>query len=171
MANSPQPSPAATERISQYLSQIAPHVHVNRFLGGGTDGDVWETTRNTALKLLQYEKGYYNERDSYLRLQEYGITQKIAGFWIPSIVSYCDESLVVEMDMMQAPPYVIDFAKVRIDRPPEFSEQTVRDFEQQGVEHFEHHWPEVKVLLNHLESFQIYYLDPKRGNITFPDMR
>ena len=30
---------------------------------------------------------------------------------------------------------------------------------------------EVKRLLETLESYQIYYLDPQRGNIVFPDMR
>jgi hypothetical protein len=74
------------------------------------------------------------------------------------------------MDLMQHPPYRIDFAKVRIDRPPEFSEEVLRDEEQQGIAQFEHNGPAVKSLLAALESYQIYYLDPRRGNIAFPDM-
>ena len=74
------------------------------------------------------------------------------------------------MELMQDPPYIIDFAKVRIDRPPDFSDDVLAEQERSGVELFGHHWPEVQVLLDHLESLQIYYLDPKPGNIAFPDM-
>ncbi len=71
---------------------------------------------------------------------------------------------------MMTPPYVIDFAKVRIDRPPEFSDEVLEQSEQKGAEEFGHNWSSVKELLLDLESYQIYYLDPKRGNIVFPDM-
>jgi hypothetical protein len=74
------------------------------------------------------------------------------------------------MDLMQRPPYVIDFAKVRLDRPPDFPDDVVRENNRRGRELFDHNWPAVQRLMEDLESFQIYYLDPKRGNITFPDM-
>jgi hypothetical protein len=37
--------------------------------------------------------------------------------------------------------------------------------ERQGVEDFGKKWPDVQSLLAALESFQIYYLDPKPQNI------
>ena len=77
--------------------------------------------------------------------------------------------MVVEMDLMRHPPYIIDFAKVMIDRPPDFSPETLRDIEEQGRELFEQNWPTVKLLMAALESYQIYYLDPKPYNIVFPD--
>jgi len=40
-----------------------------------------------------------------------------------------DELMIVEMDFMQRPPYIIDFAKVRIDRPPDFSEDVLQQNE------------------------------------------
>ncbi len=68
---------------------------------------------------------------------------------------------------MQTPPYIIDFAKLRIDRPPEFSDEVLHDMERQGLDDFGENWPDVKSLLAALESFQIYYLDPKPQNIVF----
>ncbi len=79
-----------------------------------------------------------------------------------------DQLMVVEMDLMQHPPYIIDFAKVRIDRPPDFSREVLQQFEAEGSELFDENWPTVKSLLAALESFQIYYLDPKPHNIVFP---
>lgn len=157
-------------RVSEYLSRCPPDVKLERFLGGGTDGDVWETNRESAIKVFKHDRGYYNERDTYLRLAEWGLTQQIDRFWVPRLLNYDDERRIVEMDMMHAPPYIIDFAKVRLDRPPEFSDEVLADAERLGTERFEHYWPEVKRLLETLESYQIYYLDPQRGNISFPDM-
>ena len=73
-------------------------------------------------------------------------------------------------DMVQNAPYILDFAKVRLDRPPDFSEDVLEDAERRGVEQFEHNWPKVKSLLATLESYQIYYLDARPGNITFADL-
>lgn len=114
-------------------------VKIKRLIGDGTDGRVWETSRKTAVKALMREAAYANERDTYLRLAEWGITEQIDGFWIPKMQGYDDDLWVVEMDMMQLTPYIIDFAKVRLDRPPDFSEETVADNECRGAELFEHH--------------------------------
>ncbi len=143
---------------------------MKRYLGGGTDGDVWESSHRTAVKVFKYDRAYFNERDSYLRLADFGVTREIEGFWIPQMVNHDDELLVVEMEIMQHHPYVIDFGKVRIDRPPDFSPEVLEEAEREGEERFEHNWPRVKALLAALESYQIYYLDARRGNVTFPDM-
>jgi len=78
-----------------------------------------------------------------------------------------DDLMVVEMDFMQTPPYVIDFAKVRFC-PPDFSDEVIAESEARGAERFEGNWPRVKALLEALESYQIYYLDPTPNNIVFP---
>ncbi|MGC4004838.1 MAG: hypothetical protein QM811_17665 [Pirellulales bacterium] len=153
------------------MSLRSGNLKIKGHLGAGTDGEVWKTDRRTAIKVFGYEQGYYNERDAYQRLADFGVTNELDGFWLPKMIDYDDELLVIEMDVLQEPPYIIDFAKVRIDRPPEFSEEIVRDNEARCREEFEHNWPKVKSLLLALESFQIYYLDARRGNITFPDMR
>jgi hypothetical protein len=55
---------------------------------------------------------------------------------VPSLIDDRDELMVIEMDLMQAPPYIIDFAKVRFDRPPDFSPETIADHEAQCWEWF-----------------------------------
>jgi hypothetical protein len=164
------PKPESFERLDHYLSLRSGGAKSNEYLGSGTDGDVWKTADDTAVKVFHYERGYLNERDSYQRLADFGVTNQIAGFWVPQMQGWNDRLMVIEMDVMHTPPYVIDFAKVRLNSPPEFSEEVLRDHEEQGRERFEHNWRAVKRLLAELESYQIYYLDPQRGNITFPDM-
>lgn len=90
------------------------------------------------------------------RAQWYAELSKIALDW--------------EMDLITKSPYILDFAKVRIDRPPDFSEETLAYHDKQNKELFQHHWPQVKKLMASLESIGIYYLDPQLDNIKFPDL-
>ena len=76
-----------------------------------------------------------------------------------------DDHMIVEMDFMQKPPYIIDFAKVRLNSPPDFSEETLDDAEKNGLEEFDDDSPRVKSLMTALESFLIFYLDPRPHNI------
>jgi hypothetical protein len=156
--------------MARYLSLCPDDVKINEYLGGGTDGDVWSTARVTAVKVFKYENGYYNERDTYQRLADFGVTESICGFRVPRMLGADDSLMVVEMDLMLAPPYIIDFAKVRLNSSPDFPEDVLQQQEADGLEQFEHNWPAVKRLLRELEDYLIFYLDPKRGNITFPDM-
>ena len=66
---------------------------------------------------------------------------------------------------------ILDFAKVHIDRPPDFDEATLRESEALHKEMFRHHWPKVKLLMASLESIGIYYLDPQLDNIKLPDLQ
>ena len=129
---------------------------------------MWSTDHDTAIKVHDYEQGYGNERDSYLRLAEFGVTERLDGFWLPKMLGYNDELWVIEMDIIAAPPYIIDFAKVRINFPPEFTEEVLADQERKGLDDFGENWQKVKRLLISLESFQLYYLDPTPSNIVFP---
>ena len=153
------------DRAVRYLSLQPSPVKIKGPLGQGTDGAVWATDRNTAIKIFNLERGYLNERDTYERLREYGMTQEIAGFRVPEMQSFDDELMVVEMDIMHEAPYVIDFAKVRLNREPDFSEITKAENDAQGRFLFEDDWPSVQHLLSTLESVLIYYLDPKPHNI------
>ena len=114
------------------------------------------------------EHGYENERDTYKRLLRFGVTDQLDGFWVATMHGYDDDLMIVEMDLMNDPPYIIDFAKVRLNSSPDFPPETIEDNERQGLELFEGNWPAVKSLMAALESFQIYYLDPKPHNIVFP---
>ncbi len=164
-------SPTNSKTAEAYLNLLGRGVKIKGYLGGGTDGDVWQTSDDTAVKVFKYERGYFNERDTYQRLADFGIVETIDGFWVPKMLGYDDTLMVVEMDIMQQPPYIIDFAKVRLNSSPDFPPDVLEEHDRQGLERFEHNWPAVQSLMSVLESYQIYYLDPQRGNITFPDMR
>jgi hypothetical protein len=166
------PNSQLLARVHQYLTRYDNPVKLTSFLGQGTDGAVWATNRRTAVKALEHHLGYANERDTYLRLAEYGVTNRLNEFWIPELRGYDDDLMIVEMELMQTPPFIIDFGKVRIDRPPEFSEDVLAYHDQRGREQFgEENWKAVQRLISALESFQIYYLDPRPHNIVFPDYK
>jgi hypothetical protein len=74
--------PPEFERVTQYLNQLGETVKLKEFLGEGTDGTVWSTNRKTAVKAHKYERGYYNERDTYLRLAEFDV-EELEGFSVP----------------------------------------------------------------------------------------
>jgi hypothetical protein len=141
------PNPKLAE---SYLSLIDHAVKIQGYLGGGTDGDVWKTSDATAVKVFKYDFGFFNERDSYERLARFGFVESIDGFWIPKMLGSNEELMVVEMDLMQHPPYILDFAKVRIDRPPDFSDDVIQFHNEQGRERFEHNWPAVQSLMSTL---------------------
>jgi hypothetical protein len=101
---------ALQDNAVKYAELCGMDLDLARPLGDGTDGVVWKSSADTAVKAFYREHGYFNERDAYLRLGEWGVIEKIDGFWIPSIIDYNDDLLVVEMDMMAEPPYIIDFA-------------------------------------------------------------
>jgi len=163
-------NPELQRRAAEYAELSSITLDWERPLGDGTDGAVWKSNVDTAVKVLERERGYYNERDAYLRLQEFGLTERIDGFWIPQIIAYNDQLWAIEMDFITKPPYILDFAKVRIDRPPDFSAETIEYHDKQNSDLFQHHWPEVQQLMASLESIGIYYLDPQLDNIKFPDL-
>jgi hypothetical protein len=158
------------DRVHRHLIVAGRGIKIKRPLGAGTDGYVWQTTEDTAVKVFKYKFGYLIERDTYQRLADFGVTKEIDGFAVPRMLRHDDDLMTVEMDLMIKPPYIIDFAKVRLNNSPDFSEEVLRYHEEQGRERFEHNWPAVQSLMAALESLLIYYLDPQRGNIAFPDM-
>src|SRR4051812_34802759 len=131
-------------RAKKYAKLSGIELDFARPLGGGTDGKVWKSNKNTAVKVLERLVGYYNERDSYLRLAQFGWTEKFEGFWLPQLLDYNDNLWTIEMEIVTQKPYLLDFAKVRIDRPPDFSAEVIEAANQQGQELFEHHWPKVQ---------------------------
>ncbi len=67
------------------------------------------------------------------------------------------------------PPYILDFAKAWLDRPADYSAETMADHDEQGRELFGDRWAEVRALVWSLRQFGIYYYDTKPGNIRFGD--
>ena len=157
------------DRIRKFLTLRYGRAEINNKLGEGTDGAVWAVEGVLAAKAFHPNRfhQYINERDAYLRFAEFGVGNKLGRFSLPVMRGYDDRLMVVLMDLILAKPYILDFAKVKIDRPPEFSQEVLRDMRRQGREDFGPNWPAVEALLADLESLQIYYLDPKNHNIVF----
>ena len=131
------------------------------------DGSVWTSSRKTAVKALSREPNYRIEKECYQRFKAENV-RNIQRFAVPELIGSNDALLVVEMRIV-SPPYFLDFAKAWLDAPPEFSPETLDDWEQEGRERFEGRWPKVKSLLRALRAYGIYYYDAKPGNIMFGD--
>jgi hypothetical protein len=141
---------------------------LNSPLGSGTDGAVWKSDRDTAVKALCRQHNYTQELTCYRRFAAAGVTE-IDGFSIAKLINWSDDLWIIEMGIVK-PPFIVDFAKVSIDKPPDFSVEVLEEEEQSAQERFEHRWPEVQSLLASLKyRFHIYYQDPKPGNIMFKD--
>ncbi len=104
------------KRAIAYCESTGIGLNMEQRLGYGTDGTVWESSANSAVKAVKRWKNYDVERESYRRLRDHGVTE-LAGFAIPSLIGFDDSLMVIEMDIVN-PPYLIDFGKVYLDAPP-----------------------------------------------------
>jgi hypothetical protein len=153
-------------RARRYLANRYRDAQVEKHLGSGEDGAVWQTSDNTAIKVLERRRNYNNEVESYQRIQNEGIAN-LLEFTIPALVGFDDELLVVEMSFV-SPPCLIDFGKVYFDSPPEYEEGTFEeDFQEKLLLFAPEQRDIVERLLWKLELIGIYYVDPKPANIRF----
>jgi hypothetical protein len=154
-------------RVTQYAAARSLALSSQHPFGFGNDGTLWKSSVPTVIKAFRHHQVYSTELACYLRLQEREVTE-IRGFAIPGISDHDDELRVIEMDLV-SPPYLLDFGKTYLDRKPDFSEEVWHDWAEQHAEMWDDRWPEVKRLLWRLESYGIYYVDPRPGNIRFAD--
>jgi hypothetical protein len=153
-----------------YLSLQGRGAKVKVRLGDGTDGCVWGTNLDTAVKVFYDLNTYVKEKWCYERLAFMNYTNTICGFWVPQMHDFNDELRVIEMDTIQGLPFVIDFAKTK-SLDPEFSDEVLRYRNEKGLAEFgAENWSRVLMLLNELEEIGIFYLDPHPENIVFRTM-
>src|SRR5437879_2497464 len=151
-------------RLQQYLA--AKGIAALERLGEGKDGVVWRTSRWTAVKVHERPESYRAERNAYIRFQQVGITD-IAGFSVLMLWAYDDENLVIEMEIV-VPPYVVDFASVRLDVPEDLIEDEGHTLVDMIRERFDERADEVIALCEELvSSAGIYLTDVHRHNIKF----
>jgi len=132
------------------------------------DGEVWESTRQTAIKAIRRERNYILELECYTRLSRDNVS-RISGFSVPRLVGSDDRLQVIEIKIV-TPPNILDFGKVHFDRRPDYSPETWQEWLDERRELFGDHWPRVEALMAALSSgYGIYYMDPKPGNIMFGD--
>jgi hypothetical protein len=66
-------------------------------------------------------------------------------------------------------PFLLDFADALLDEAPDFSEDVLRQWEEDKMEIFGERWPEVTRILAALQALGVYLLDINAGNISFPE--
>ncbi len=135
-------------------------------LGGGTDGEVWRSTRPSAIKVVLNARNYRDELESYQRLKAADI-HRLCGFNVPRLFGWNDKLQVIEMSIVK-PPYLLDFGKVYFDAPPTevYDQERLKIADAEAKGNFGSNWPIVSQLLYALqERVGIWYVDPKPANI------
>lgn len=154
----------ATTRAEQYAEIYG--LKLLQKIGFGNDGIVFTTDKRSVVKALMRRDTYERERDAYRRLFDNNI-QRIAGCAIADLLNYHNGLQVIEIDQV-TPPFVIDFGKAYLDRPPDYSPEALAEWELGWKEHYpEDDWPRVLQVLAILKLHGIHYFDPQPGNIKF----
>jgi hypothetical protein len=157
----------STDELRNVAEAYAQHngIRIARFLGDGNDGAVWESSRLTAIKVLYRLDSFQREKNCYDRLNREQI-ESICGFAIPQLIDVDETRRVIEMTIV-FPPCVIDFAKSYVDRPPDFSEEAMLDWESEVRSMFGERYPIVEQILLELRLIGIHYFDARPANIRF----
>ena len=84
------------------------------------------------------------------------------------LLDFDDHLLAIEMEIVR-PPFLLDFGKVYLDRPPPYADDTqlMATAHAAGKELIGKRWSQVLRVLAALQRFGIYYVDPKPANIDF----
>lgn len=141
-------------------------------LGFGVHGIVFAAENQSepgrsAVKFHEQEAAYCRERDIYLRLQERSVSQ-LHGAQVPQLLAWDDELWAIRMTVV-AVPYILDFAGAYLDRPPDFSDETMADWRREKEEQFGAHWNDVERILWSLERLGIFLVDISPSNISLGD--
>jgi hypothetical protein len=141
------------------------HSSISRILGFGTQGIVFQTTHNTALKVHARKEAYLRERLIYERLKERKV-DSVRGLQIPRILNWDDHLCSFEMSIVHV-PCVLDFGGAYLDEPPEHMSRDEMWTAQKSDE-FGDHWEEAKAVIRELEHrADIWLVDVNNGNIKF----
>lgn len=136
-------------------------------LGFGTQGMVFLTKRNSAIKVYSLRQGYERERDVYKRLLDRNI-KSIRGLTIPRIKNWDDALYIFEMSVVHV-PCILDFGGAYLDKQPE---HMTRDehWLKAKEEEFGKNWEEAQSVIRELEyRADIWLSDVNTGNIKFEE--
>ena len=138
---------------------------LTRELGFGTQGVVYKTSRNTALKVYDLADGFNREIDVYFRLQERRITH-IRGMSVPRIMDFDADLLAFEMSIVRV-PCVLDFGGAYLDEKPDHMSRDESWFSSKAFE-FGENWDEAQAVIRELEyRGDLWLADVNTGNIKF----
>jgi hypothetical protein len=157
------PNPDRQKQALEYAASR--QIRLVNWLGGGTDGDVWQSDRKTAVKAFQYQRTFDVELGCYQRLRDRGI-REILGLSVPRLFDWDERLHIVEMDIV-TPPYLIDFGKAYLDQAPEHTPEVWQDYYDEQREIWEERFDDVQGILWKLRTIGIYYRDASPRNIRF----
>jgi hypothetical protein len=148
------------------------NIKLGERLGFGVHGIVIAAQDKTkpgffAVKFHREKGPFERECGVYRRLRGQQTT-RILGFNVPQLLSIEEEFRAIEMTIVRS-PFLLDFADARLDEVPDFSEDVLRQWDEERAEIFGERWPEVTRVLAALQAFGIYLLDINPGNISFPE--
>jgi hypothetical protein len=154
----------AKEQAERYAAKKSIAIDFDALLGYGTDGTVFVSDRNSAVKVFQRYESYSRELRAYQRLKERGI-RYVDGLAVPILIDFDDKLLIVEMDIVQ-PPYLLDFGKAYTDEPPPFDNEQLAAYQVSLRDFFrKDDLPRVRKIYRILAGLGIIYLDAKPQNI------
>jgi hypothetical protein len=145
-------------------------LYLGRLLGSGREGSVWEVTDKNGIHSWAAKFHYEllpcaRESACYHRLRELDL-RKIGELHIPQLITSDNEWLVIEMTLV-ARPFLLDFASVRLDVDPDFTEEAMVDWEEILRERFEDDYPQVLRIIALLRLHGIHMTDVHPGNLCF----
>jgi hypothetical protein len=148
------------------------NIKLGERLGFGIHGTVFAAQDNTkpgflAVKFHREQRPFERECRVYHRLLEEQTT-RILGFNVPQLLSIDEEFRAIEMTIVR-PPFLLDFADAFLDQAPYFSEDVLRQWEEDKAETFGERWSEITEVLAALQALGVYLLDINPGNISFPE--
>ena len=153
------------ERSRQFAKQEG--LELSGVLGHGIDGSVWETSRQSALKVFARQETFIRERNCYLRMFENAV-RRLAGFAVPELLEYSNSLWAIEMTVV-SPPCILDFGKAYVDSPPDYSPEALAEAEAAERELFtDDEWKQVRLVRAALRNYGIHYFDARPSNIMFP---
>lgn len=154
----------AKDVAEKYAAKKSMAVDFENLLGYGTDGTVFVSGRNSAIKVFPRSQSYSRELRAYQRLKERSV-RYVDGLAVPMLIDFDDELLIVEMDIVQ-PPYLLDFGKAYTDEPTPFDEEQLAAYQVSLRDFFrKDDLPRVRKIYRILAGMGIIYLDAKPQNI------
>ena len=136
-------------------------------LGCGVDGVVYASPhQTTAVKVHTYREKFINELSVYRRLERYAVSE-YQGFSVPKLRAYSEPLQILEMSIVR-PPFLLDFAGAKLDRPRDFSPEVQADWWERTAENFGDDFKVASaVYWGLVTQFKIFYYDLKPGNLQF----
>jgi hypothetical protein len=133
--------------------------------GFGQDGRVWQTNRKTAIKVFERQHNFETELACYQRLKEHSVIE-IGGLQVPQLVDFDNTLQIVEITIVKA-PFIIDFGKCYIDRPPPYDANEIMAENRRLKRRFGENFSRLQIIFWQLKKIGIHYWDAKKSNVRF----